>query len=86
MGKLRLSLDALRVTSFDTGAARAAGGTVHAHADRTTVSPCRASQQAGCFSSPELCTGSGCDETLMISCVECRSVDGQVCLETLDVC
>jgi len=84
MGKLKLSLDSLRVTSFATDiAARRDAGTVHAHG-RTDA--CPASQQAGCFSSPELCTGPGCDVTLMVSCVECASVDGRICLLTADAC
>ncbi len=86
MGKLKLSLDALRVTSFETDpAGRREDGTVHAHAF-TTVYPCRPPSQApcfsaaeGCFSSPDQCTGSGCDETLAPTCVECRSADGGIC-------
>ena len=64
MNKLKLALDELQVTSFETAAAdNGERGTVHGHG------PIRYSQQPGCdpFTGP--CTGPGCDVTLMISCV-----------------
>ncbi|HEU4457285.1 MAG TPA: hypothetical protein VFR81_29720 [Longimicrobium sp.] len=81
MGKLKLSLDSLRVTSFETDtAARRESGTVHAHAGETTPeSPCRFSVQPGCPQLTGPCTGPGCDVTLAVSCIECASFDGVFC-------
>jgi hypothetical protein len=40
MKKIRLSLDALRVESFETGGEPREGGTVHAHATRPNQNTC----------------------------------------------
>lgn len=73
MGKLKLSLDSLRVTSFPTDtAARGESGTVHAHVGETTPeSPCRYSDRPGCVPFTGPCTGPQCEYTFALSCTGC---------------
>lgn len=84
MPKLKMSLESLEVTSFETNAdARAERGTVlgQARTDLCTspASPCLHSAQPGCVPITGPCTGPGCDVTLMISCVPCDSIDSPLC-------
>jgi hypothetical protein len=62
MRKIRLDPDSVRVDTFDAGAARAEGGTVHAHAATRAVS-CDGSCAGTCLTNCDCtlwCTLSGC--------------------------
>jgi len=83
MGKLRLSLDSLEVTSFETHAApRDEAGTVRAHADSEVDCPSAPPQQ--CITTEPFtgweCTGPICGYTLAITCAGgCQSSEEYVC-------
>ena len=62
--KLKLDVDALEVTSFDTDAAAGGRGTVRAASE-----PLPASEAAPCAFETEI-TGPCCDYTLVLSCIE----------------
>lgn len=64
--KLKLDVDALEVTSFDTDTAAQARGTVNA---ASGTSPMPATELAPCPNDTEI-TGPCCEHTLMLSCVQ----------------
>jgi len=83
MNKLKLAIENLKVESFETSATGGERGTVLGAAD---IKPRPVTQSpAGCQIETQY-TGSCCDITLMISCVqtncfaECNSLDGGICL------
>ncbi|HEX9936240.1 MAG TPA: hypothetical protein VGB15_03935 [Longimicrobium sp.] len=64
--KLKLDVDALEVTSFDTDTAAQARGTVNA---ASGTDPLPATEFAPCPNDTEM-TGPCCDHTLMLSCMQ----------------
>lgn len=78
MKKLTLSLDALRVESFDTSAVRAErDGTVHGHDGGCDCSCCCGSNET-C----RTCDQSACDTCIFDSCGTCETVcAAQIALE-----
>ena len=79
MSKLKLNLEALEVTSFDTDASAEGRGTVHAASDIRPISQ----RPRDCFFSENV-TGSCCDITLAPSCIqtqcdECLIITASTC-------
>lgn len=64
--KLKLDVDALEVTSFDTDTAASTRGTVNG---ASGTDPLPASEFAPCPNDTEI-TGPCCDYTLVLSCVQ----------------
>ena len=69
MSKLKLDVDALEVTSFDTDVTAQARGTVNAASGTGPPSVLPATELAPCPNETVI-TGPCCDHTLMLSCVQ----------------